>query len=353
MAAYQLRAMRNRRHRSNRRRTTSATPRWPDGLRQERASCRWPRPNHVLGHSDPPAHHIRLITGNERCRWISSSISIGPVQPVVVTNTKSLAAAPPGSEQPFFGPFIRFAGRAVSPRALVGAGRGSCAEAIILIHITIQPGVAAGRALPAFPASAAPKPEDRCYSWSHQAAHVVGVSHAAVEGFLQDGHPRKRTSVIYNAVDPDRLSRGHATQLRGDLGIRSDDVVLISVGSLIRHKGLDVVLRALAELQAGRGIKLLIAGDGPDVVAWKADLALQLMTPCSFSEDGRMYAILRTSPTSGVGAKSKPFERARSWLFSLLIVASDIRRSEAIDRPNGLWCRSTMRRLSRLRSNSW
>jgi len=106
---------------------------------------------------------------------------------------------------------------------------------------------------------------DRCYAWAHQVARVVAVGRGVAQDFLDDGLAPERVSVIYNAVDPERLGTGDATALRGELGIRTDTVVIVAVASLIPRKGFDLLLRAFARVLRDRtGARLLIVGDGPD-----------------------------------------------------------------------------------------
>lgn len=104
---------------------------------------------------------------------------------------------------------------------------------------------------------------ERLFSFVHQVGLAVGVSEAAVAGLRADGFPEKRIAVVYNGVDPQRLERGDASDLRRTLGIPADAVVLTVVGSLIIRKGVDVVLRAFEEVLATRpDCHLLVCGDG-------------------------------------------------------------------------------------------
>ena len=115
-----------------------------------------------------------------------------------------------------------------------------------------------------------PTPDERLYALLHQADLSVGTSRACIAGLLQDGVPEARTAVIYNAVDPERLSRGDATRLRTTLGIPADAVVVSQVGSLIHRKAVDITLHALAACRAREQIHLLLCGDGPERGALEA-----------------------------------------------------------------------------------
>jgi len=106
---------------------------------------------------------------------------------------------------------------------------------------------------------------ERCTLGLHQVSRAVGVSHAVLQGLLDDGMRRERTEVIYNGLDLSRLRRGDARRLRADLGIPSSAIVVAAVGSLIHRKGLDILLRAMNSLRDDPAdIRLLIVGEGPE-----------------------------------------------------------------------------------------
>jgi len=103
----------------------------------------------------------------------------------------------------------------------------------------------------------------RCWGWLHQPHLVVGVSQAAVQGYLDDGVPPGRVRVIYNGLDTSRLDRGGHPW---PAAARSADglVRVATLGSLIHRKGVDVLLRAFAMAhRRDRRLRLRIGGDGP------------------------------------------------------------------------------------------
>lgn len=87
---------------------------------------------------------------------------------------------------------------------------------------------------------------------------VVAVAPGLVEYCVSARHvPRERVYVIPNGVDVGRFEVAHAEQRRPP--------VFGAVGSLIRVKGHDVLLRAFAALHAEEpGARLVVAGDGPE-----------------------------------------------------------------------------------------
>jgi len=119
-----------------------------------------------------------------------------------------------------------------------------------------------------------PTPDERLWSLLHQVDLTVGTSRACLTGLLADGYPASRALVVYNGVDPARLSKGDATGLRPSLGIAPSAVVFSLVASLLPAKAVDVALRALALVCAAassRGescsIHLLVCGSGPERAA--------------------------------------------------------------------------------------
>jgi glycosyltransferase involved in cell wall biosynthesis len=98
----------------------------------------------------------------------------------------------------------------------------------------------------------------------HQADLLVGVSAQVLEGPIQDGVPESRTQVIYNGIDFKRLMAKPATNLRAALGIPADVLTVGAVGSLIRRKGHDLLVRAMAVMAGEKAPHLLVASDGPE-----------------------------------------------------------------------------------------
>jgi hypothetical protein len=174
--------------------------------------------------------------------------------------------------------------------------------------------------------------EERCYTWSHQVARVVGVGRAALQGFLEDGLSPKRTAIIYNAVDPERLSPGDPTALRADLGVPQDDVLLTVVGSLIHRKGVDVLIRALAHVRAERAsnrVRLLVVGDGPEREELERLAAsLRVADAVHFlGRRGDVAAILRDATDIALSAareEALPLNVLEAGFFGKPMVVSDI-----------------------------
>jgi len=185
---------------------------------------------------------------------------------------------------------------------------------------------------------------ERCYGWIHQVSLVVGVSDAAVRGFLEDGLPPHRVRVIHNGVDPDRLQAGDATSLRAQLGIAATDIVLTAVGSLIERKGHDVLLAALAQLEASSvRYRLLIIGTGPERPALEARArALGIDDAVHFlGERPDVGAILRDATdiaVSAARAEAFPLNVLEAGFCARAVVATNIppHREEVVAGETGI-----------------
>ncbi len=99
----------------------------------------------------------------------------------------------------------------------------------------------------------------------HLTLRTVAISPGVAERLREGGVPDERVVRIPSAVDPEALRPrvGRAATRRAEGA--GDEVVLLALAALVRRKGLDVLLHALARL-ADRELRpaLWIAGDGPE-----------------------------------------------------------------------------------------
>jgi D-inositol-3-phosphate glycosyltransferase len=72
--------------------------------------------------------------------------------------------------------------------------------------------------------------------------------------------PLPRIEVIPLGVDLDRFRPRDRAEARQALGIGDSDRILLAVGRIQPLKGLDILVRALAELTDRRGVRLLVVG---------------------------------------------------------------------------------------------
>ncbi|MFB6278246.1 MAG: glycosyltransferase family 4 protein [Salinibacter sp.] len=90
------------------------------------------------------------------------------------------------------------------------------------------------------------------------------VSHYTA-GLLQErGVPSSRTQVVPNGTDPERFRPRDGTPVRERFGL-SGRPMLLTVGRLVRRKGIDTVLRALPTIaETCPDVTYVIVGTGPD-----------------------------------------------------------------------------------------
>lgn len=284
------------------------------------------------------------ITGSERCLLdLVQNLDRERFRPVVVCNAPSLAfaagelGATVYCAQRFGDEHVRF----LPNRALIREARQIVRdEDIRLIHANdFQPiawllPVARSNRIPIVLHVHLPTTrEERYFTWSHQVSRVVAVSRAALQGFLDDGLPPERATVIYNAVDPSRFSAGDPAQLRAELGFRETDVVMTAVGSLIWRKGFDTLVRAFAELRAAAPAgspraRLVFVGDGPQRQDFES-----LVTALGVADDvhflGRrtdVPTILTASDVALSAAREEglPLNVLEAGFFGLPTILSDI-----------------------------
>lgn len=103
---------------------------------------------------------------------------------------------------------------------------------------------------------------------------VIGVSRAVLSPFFSDTHKHSSSSktldkfsVIHNGIDLAPFERAQSkierTNIRQELIISKNNFVLVSVGSLIERKGMDLIIRAVKIVkERGIPVSLIIIGDG-------------------------------------------------------------------------------------------
>ena len=93
---------------------------------------------------------------------------------------------------------------------------------------------------------------------------VVAISGSVAQALVAGGVPSERIVEIPSSIDPKACQPVRSREeLRAELGVGEGQSVLLTVGSLVTRKGLDVLLNALAEL-ASFNLRpaVWIAGDG-------------------------------------------------------------------------------------------
>jgi glycosyltransferase involved in cell wall biosynthesis len=130
---------------------------------------------------------------------------------------------------------------------------------------------------------------------------------------VQNGFTGDTLYVIYNSLDYEaqRIARAeitdnHTKQVRGMIFPHSRNPILICTSRLIRLRGLELVLRAMSELQKqGFETSLLLVGDGPEreylgQMARDLRLAVHFYGPC-YDEDRLAELIMSANLTVAPG----------------------------------------------------
>jgi glycosyltransferase involved in cell wall biosynthesis len=143
----------------------------------------------------------------------------------------------------------------------------------------------------------------------HHSALAVGVSSSVLDGLRRDGMADARLQVISNGIDPHRLGGVSDGGLRRALGIPVDAQVIGVAGSLIPRKATDIVLQAVAQLDAQTPPWLLVAGDGPDrarleALAETLGLAARTRFIGDYTDAG---AVFRTMDIHALASKDEAF----------------------------------------------
>lgn len=162
----------------------------------------------------------------------------------------------------------------------------------------------------------------------HMSTCVVGVSAHVVKDFIRDGMAPQRICVVYNGVDFARFDTPESGDVRRQLGIPTDAVVVLAVGSLIRRKGQDLLIEALRQLAPLHDVHLLIASDGPERISLDRltqELGLQARVHFLGFYDN-LPDLYRASDIVALASRADAFGLvlAEAGYFSRPVVATDV-----------------------------
>lgn len=171
---------------------------------------------------------------------------------------------------------------------------------------------------------------DRLTLGLHQLPVVVGVSQPVIQQLLDDGLPSQAAQVIPNGLDTGHLDAVPTNDLRQHLNIQESSFLVVTTGSLIHRKGVDLLIGAVATLLPhGLDIHLAIIGDGD------AASALRRQTDQNHLQE-RVHFLGEQTGVSGwlrggadlyaTGAREEVFglALAEASLCGLAVVAPDV-----------------------------
>lgn len=94
---------------------------------------------------------------------------------------------------------------------------------------------------------------------------IIAVCNKGKELMVSNGVPGQKVRVIFNGVPYDPEAKTAPSTMRKEFGIHDDAFVLLTLARFAPEKGLDFLVRSIAELKkiTKREFKCLIVGDGP------------------------------------------------------------------------------------------
>ncbi|MEM7413143.1 MAG: glycosyltransferase [Myxococcota bacterium] len=100
---------------------------------------------------------------------------------------------------------------------------------------------------------------------------AAAISPAVATRLEEGGVAADRIRLIWSSVDPATLTpSADRAQLRSERDVRDDDVVLLVTANLVRRKGIDLLIEALARCAEAPGLRLWVVGDGVEKEALEA-----------------------------------------------------------------------------------
>lgn len=102
---------------------------------------------------------------------------------------------------------------------------------------------------------------------------MICVSEGLRGAYEAQGVDPGRMTIVNNGIDPSARPGRPGSEVRAEMGIAQEAVVIGTVGSLMRRKHVDLLIQALARAsgKAGGGIIGLIVGAGPERLTLEAE----------------------------------------------------------------------------------
>jgi glycosyltransferase involved in cell wall biosynthesis len=109
---------------------------------------------------------------------------------------------------------------------------------------------------------------------------IVTPSRWCQRGFLEAGFPEERIHVLPHGIAPAFFfpaEQAQRARYRQQLGFQDDDVVLLHLGSLFQNKGIDLLIRAFAELKPVHPRLKLVVKDQSNLYGLRVNDVMQAL----------------------------------------------------------------------------
>ncbi|MBI5587435.1 MAG: glycosyltransferase family 4 protein [Deltaproteobacteria bacterium] len=177
------------------------------------------------------------------------------------------------------------------------------------------------------------------------AARVICVSRGVMDGLVESGVRADKCVVVYNGIDGTVKPKRSPEEVRRDLGIKEGTTVIGTVGSLIKRKRVDLLLRAFPAVKGIEGTVCLVVGDGAEMDSLKKttrDLGLaDRVIFTGFSADALSFINAMDLFVSASEKEGLPRVVLEAMLMGKSVVAFDIigTREIVVNEKTGLLVR--------------
>lgn len=100
-------------------------------------------------------------------------------------------------------------------------------------------------------------------------SRVVCVSKGVMDGLVKSGIKAGKCMVVHNGIDHAVRPAKSVENVRRGLGFGREDIVIGTVGSLVKRKRISMLLDSVATLKDRADIRCIVVGEGPEMEALK------------------------------------------------------------------------------------
>lgn len=100
--------------------------------------------------------------------------------------------------------------------------------------------------------------------------HILAISSLSKKAMVTEGYPKQKITVVPHGLNLEKFKpQKRDEKYAKKLGVKKDDLVILSVGRLVSEKGFADLLKAANELMkdknsTGKNLRFLIVGGGPE-----------------------------------------------------------------------------------------